>query len=74
MQYQSNISYLRIGDILGDPRAMPPIDPLIPVSKTTWWDGIREGRYPKPYRIGKRSVAWRRDEIEALLVSFEPLP
>lgn len=25
---------------------LPSVFKLIPVSRSTWWDGIREGRYP----------------------------
>lgn len=40
---------------------------LIPVSKTTWYDGIRKGIYPKGYSLGGRSVAWRSCDIEDLM-------
>jgi hypothetical protein len=37
--------------ILGDQKATPPIDPIIPVSPSTWWRGISEGRFPKGIKI-----------------------
>ena len=33
--------FLRIRQIVGDPKANPPIAPLIPVSKSTWWNGCQ---------------------------------
>jgi prophage regulatory protein len=39
----------------------------IPVSKSTWWAGVKSGRYPQPVRLGPRAVAWRTDEIDSLL-------
>jgi prophage regulatory protein len=40
---------------------------LVPVSRATWWLGVRNGIYPKPVRIAPRCVAWRVHEIRALL-------
>jgi predicted DNA-binding transcriptional regulator AlpA len=33
--------------IIGDKKANPPIPALIPVSKTSWWNGVKSGKYPK---------------------------
>lgn len=38
----------------------------IPVSKSSWWSGIRAGRYPRPVKLGPRTSAWRRSDIDAL--------
>ena len=40
---------------------------IVPLSRSTWWAGIKTGRYPAPVRIGARSVAWRASEIASLL-------
>ena len=37
--------------ILGDRKANPPIDPIIPVSPSTWWKGIKDGIYPKGIKL-----------------------
>jgi predicted DNA-binding transcriptional regulator AlpA len=34
-------------------------------SRVQLWRDIREGRFPAPIEIGRNSVAWYRDEIEA---------
>jgi hypothetical protein len=34
--------YLRLPQIIGDQRRHPPTPPLIPVSKSTWWQGVKE--------------------------------
>lgn len=39
----------------------------IPVSKSTWWAGIKEGRYPKPVKLGPRITAWRVEDIRELI-------
>ena len=42
----------------------------IPVSRSGWWAGVQTGRYPKPVKLSKRSVAWRSADIRALIASF----
>jgi len=51
--------FLRLNAIIGDSKATPPIPAIIPVCKTTWYEGIKTGRYPKPIRLSQRSSAWR---------------
>lgn len=41
----------------------------IPVSKSTWWAGIKDGRFPKPVKLGQRITAWRVDDIRSLIDS-----
>ena len=60
--------YLRISQIIGNPRASPPIPPIIPVSRSTWWAGVKSGRYPKPSKaLGPRITVWRVEDIRALI-------
>jgi len=59
--------FLRLSQIIGNPKATPPIPPLIPVSKSTWWQGIKNGRFPKPVKLGPRTTAWRVCDIRALI-------
>jgi prophage regulatory protein len=39
----------------------------IPVSKSTWWAGVKSGRFPKPVKLGPRITAWRTEDIRALI-------
>lgn len=39
----------------------------IPISKSTWWQGIKDGRYPKPVKLGPRITAWRVEDIRAFI-------
>lgn len=39
----------------------------IPVSKTTWYDGIKKGRYPAPVRLTPRTSAWLESDIDGLI-------
>ena len=46
---------------------LPQILQLIPVSKSTWWQGCRDGRFPKPVKLGPKTTAWRVEDIAALI-------
>jgi prophage regulatory protein len=35
----------------------------IPVSKSTWWAGVKSGRFPKPVKLGPKTTAWRVSDI-----------
>ncbi len=59
--------FLRLPHLIGDPNAQPPIPPLIPVSKSTWWAGVKSGRFPAPVKLGPRTTAWRVEDIRALI-------
>lgn len=61
--YESSL--LRLPQIVGDKKRGIP--PLFPVSRSTWWAGVKSGRFPQPVRIGVRCVAWRAKDIEALI-------
>ena len=64
-----NDSLLRVWDIIGRPASndRPAIKPLIPVSKSTWWKGVRDGRFPKPIKLGDRVTAWKASDIQRLI-------
>ena len=61
--------YLRLPQIIGNPKADPPIPAIIPVSKSSWWAGVKSGRYPRAVRLGPRTTAWRVESIRALIAS-----
>lgn len=61
--------FLRLPQIIGDPKAEPPIPPIIPVKKSCWWLGVKSGRFPKPVKFGPRVTAWRVEDIRALIAS-----
>ena len=41
----------------------------IPVSRSTWWAGVKSGRFPTPVKLGPRITAWRNDDIVRLVES-----
>lgn len=46
---------------------LPEVLALIPVSRATWYAGMKEGRYPAPVSLGPRCVAWRASEIQQIV-------
>jgi len=59
--------FIRLQQIVGNPKAKPPIPPIIPVSKSTWWAGVKAGHYPKPVKLSERCTAWRVEDIRTLI-------
>ena len=52
--------FIRLPEVLG----------LIPVSKSTWWAGVKSGRFPKPVKLGCRVTAWRAQDIQTLIFTL----
>jgi len=59
--------FVRLSQIVGNPKADPPIPPIIPVSKSTWWAGVKSGLYPRPVKLGPKITVWKASEIRALI-------
>lgn len=70
MSQLPDIGFLRLKQIIGDKKAQPPVPAIIPVSKSTWWAGVKSGRYPKPAdkKLGLRITAWKVEDIRALTI------
>ena len=46
---------------------LPSILAVFPVSQTTWLNGVKDGRFPKPVKLGARTTAWKVEDIRKLL-------
>ena len=62
---------LRLWQILGDQRRGVP--PIIPISKSSWWAGVKSGKYPKPVKLSARCTCWHVDDIRMLIERKEKL-
>lgn len=40
---------------------------LVPIGRSSWWAGVKVGRYPQPVKIGPRTTAWRAEDIRELI-------
>ena len=66
-----DIILLRRSEILRmDPAGflrLPEILKLFPVSRSTWWQGIKDGKFPQGVKLTPRTTAWRVADIQKLL-------
>jgi len=60
--------FLRIWDIVGDKKRKTPA--LIPIGRTTFLNRVKEGLYPQPVKISERTVAWKVEDIRALIAEL----
>jgi len=51
--------FLRINEVLK----------YYPVGKSTFWAGVKEGKFPKPVKLSPRCTAWRAEDIRQLINS-----
>ena len=49
---------------------LPAILEIFPIGKSTWWQGVKDGRFPKPVKLGERTTAWKIEDIKALIESY----
>lgn len=61
--HRSN-EFLRLSAIVGP-------SGIFPMGRSTWWAGVKSGRYPKPVKIGPKMTAWRVEDIDDLKKNFK---
>jgi len=42
---------------------------IVPVSASTWWRWIAQGKAPKPVKLSDRVTAWRAEDIRGFLAA-----
>lgn len=62
MHVETPERYLRLRQIVGDPKAVPPIKPIIPVGRSTWLDWVSRNVAPAPLRLNGVTV-WRLSDV-----------
>jgi prophage regulatory protein len=45
---------------------LPQVLERIPVSKSTWWNGVKKGIFPKSVKLSQRVTVWLEADIEAI--------
>lgn len=45
-------------------------DGPLPFGRSTWWRGVKSGRFPKPVKLGPNTTAWKVEEIRKLIDRF----
>ena len=59
------LRFYRLKEVIGDRKNGIP--GIIPVSRSAWYAGIKEGIYPKPVKLSERTSAWRSTDIDELV-------
>lgn len=49
---------------------LPQVLSHIPVSRSTWWGGVKSGKYPAPIKLGANTTAWKAEDIHALIAKL----
>lgn len=49
---------------------LPEVLALFPVSRSRWWAGVQEGRFPTAVKLGKNTTAWRAEDIRHLIQEY----
>lgn len=65
--------FVRLPQIIGDKKR--GIAGVFPVSRASWYNGIREGIYPAPIKLtagngNGNTAGWRVEDIRALIQRF----
>jgi predicted DNA-binding transcriptional regulator AlpA len=55
--------FLRLKQLVGNPKAIPPTPAIVPVSESSIWYMVKDGRFPKPVKLGPRTTAWRVEDL-----------
>lgn len=50
---------------------LPQVLALFPVSRSSFWAGVKNGKYPKPIKLSKRCTAWKAEDIRQLITSYD---
>ncbi len=66
MQTTNHNALYRLRQIICDPKANPPLAPIIPISASSWWAGVKSGKYPKAHKLGEKTTVWKASEVYAL--------
>jgi prophage regulatory protein len=51
---------------------LPEVLRLFPVSRSSWYRGIADGRFPQGVKLSARAVAWRKSDIDSLIQALVP--
>ena len=46
---------------------LPTVLAVYPVGRSTWWAGVKNGKYPAPIKLGANISAWRAGQIRQLI-------
>lgn len=51
------VSFLRLPQVLA----------RFPISRSSWWNGVKSGIYPQGVKLSKNTTAWHSTDIDELI-------
>lgn len=55
--FTQNMGFMRLPEVLS----------VIPIGKSSWYQGIKQGQFPAPIKLTERTSAWRVEDIQLLI-------
>ncbi len=49
---------------------LPQVLRFIPVGRSTWWAGVKSGRFPPAIKLSQRTTVWRAEDIRDLIAEL----
>ena len=46
---------------------LPQVLHVLGIGKTTFWEGVKTGRFPAPVKLGPRTTVWKVEDIRNLI-------
>jgi prophage regulatory protein len=51
-------------------RVVPHITERMGISRSHWWQGVKDGKYPLGIKLSPRVTVWRESDIDALIANI----
>ena len=39
----------------------------VPISRSAWYAGVKDGKFPPPIKLGPKTSAWRESDVNRLI-------
>lgn len=51
-------------------RVVPHITDRMGISRSGWWKGVKDGKFPAGIKLSSRVTVWKSSEIDALIANI----
>jgi predicted DNA-binding transcriptional regulator AlpA len=74
------MGYVRLSQLIGRPahpptakrpNGKPAIHGILPFSGPTLWRKVRDGKFPRPVKLGPNTTAWKVSDIQAWMAAMD---
>ena len=42
----------------------------VPISRSAWYAGVKDGKFPPPIKLGPKTSAWRESDVNRLIADL----